>query len=249
MQLEQSFEVAAPPERVWCALIDVQRVAPCLPGAGIAGRNDDGSYSGTFNVKVGPTVAAYSGRLVLEDVDERARVARMRAQGTDRRGQGSASATIVSTVSALGEGLARVEVSTDYQMTGRLARFGRSGMIEEIANRLLREFAQSLREMLAVDASRAEEAPAPSAEQAPAPSAEGAPAPGVGPLPVIQVEARTGAGSGPSLPPAAPVGAGAVRDAAPAEPTLWDRARANPVPLIALAVGFLVSLRVLRRRD
>jgi carbon monoxide dehydrogenase subunit G len=58
MKLEQSFEVAAPLERVWAALIDVERVAPCLPGASVTGRNDDGSYNGDFKVKIGPTSAA-----------------------------------------------------------------------------------------------------------------------------------------------------------------------------------------------
>ena len=63
MKLEQSFEVTAPLERVWQTLIDVEHVAPCLPGAAVTGRNDDGSYNGTFTVKIGPTTASYTGRL------------------------------------------------------------------------------------------------------------------------------------------------------------------------------------------
>src|SRR5579875_2943761 len=149
MKLEQSFEVAAPLERVWEALIDVQRVAPCLPGASVAGRNEDGSYNGEFKVKIGPTSAAYSGKLNMEDVDADAHRATMQASGTDRRGQGGAKATIVSSVAEAGEGQTRVEVSTDYHITGRLARFGRGGMIEEISGRLLGEFATNLQRMLA----------------------------------------------------------------------------------------------------
>ena len=99
MKLEQSFEVAAPLERVWEALIDVERVAPCLPGAAVTGRNDDGSYNGTFKVKIGPTSAAYSGKLQMENIDETAHTATMQAQGTDKRGQGGAKATIVSSLS------------------------------------------------------------------------------------------------------------------------------------------------------
>src|SRR5450755_850911 len=87
MKLEQSFEVAAPLQRVWEALIDVERVAPCLPGAAVTGRNDDGSYNGTFKVKIGPTSAAYSGKLSMQDLDAEAHSATMDAQGTDKRGQ------------------------------------------------------------------------------------------------------------------------------------------------------------------
>ena len=105
MKLEQSFEVAAPLERVWEALIDVERVAPCLPGAAVTGRNDDGSYDGTFKVKIGPTSAAYTGKLAMENVDESAHTATMEAQGTDKRGQGGAKATIVSTLADTGDGV------------------------------------------------------------------------------------------------------------------------------------------------
>jgi len=149
MKLEQSFEVAAPLERVWEALIDVERVAPCLPGASVNGRNDDGSYSGEFKVKIGPTSAAYSGKLHMENIDAEGHRATMQASGTDRRGQGGAKATIVSSVEAGGDGQTRVDVSTDYHITGRLARFGRGGMIEEISNRLLGDFATNLQAMLA----------------------------------------------------------------------------------------------------
>jgi uncharacterized protein len=149
MKLEQSFEVQAPLERVWEALIDVERVAPCLPGAEITGRNDDGSYNGTFKVKIGPTAAAYVGKLQLDHIDADTHTTTMDAQGTDRRGQGGAKATIVSSVSEAGPSASLVNVDTDYQITGRLARFGRGGMIEEISHRLLTEFARSLQEMLA----------------------------------------------------------------------------------------------------
>jgi uncharacterized protein len=149
MKLEQSFEVAAPLDQVWAALIDVERVAPCLPGAEVTGRNDDGSYDGSFRVKIGPTAAAYVGKLEMSEVDEAARTATMQASGTDRRGQGGAKATIVSSVKEGSAGATVVEVVTDYSITGRLARFGRAGMIEEIGNQLLTEFAASLQGMLA----------------------------------------------------------------------------------------------------
>lgn len=147
MKLEQSFEVEAPLERVWEALVDVERVAPCLPGAAITGRNDDGTYNGTFTIRIGPTTASYDGKLEMQNLDETSHSATLHAQGSDKRGQGGATATIVSRLSA-SNGATRVEVVTDYHITGRLARFGRGGMIEDISERLLREFAGRLQSSL-----------------------------------------------------------------------------------------------------
>jgi uncharacterized protein len=149
MKLEQSFEVAAPIDHVWSTLVDIERVAPCLPGAAVTGRNDDGSYNGTFRVKIGPTSASYSGKLEMDDLQEDAHTATMHAAGTDKRGQGGAKATIKSKLTALGDATTRVEVDTDYHITGRLARFGRGGMIEDISERLLGDFAKCLQTSLA----------------------------------------------------------------------------------------------------
>ena len=148
MKLEQSFEVDAPLNEVWEALVDVEHVAPCIPGAAITGRNEDGSYNGTFKIKIGPTTASYAGRLEMQNLDEAAHTATMHAHGSDRRGQGGATATIVSTLSPQAS-RTRVEVVTDYHITGRLARFGRGGMIEDISERLLRDFAARLQSSLA----------------------------------------------------------------------------------------------------
>ena len=147
MKLEQSFEVRAPVERVWETLIDVERVAPCLPGAEITESGDDGTYRGTFSVRLGPTTAAYRGELKMAEVDEDARRVVMNASGQDKRGQGSAKATIVSSMHEEG-GLTRVDVETDFTITGRLARFGRGGMIQDISNRLLKDFAECLQQRI-----------------------------------------------------------------------------------------------------
>jgi uncharacterized protein len=147
VKLEQSFEVRAPVERVWETLIDVERVAPCLPGAEITEAGDDGTYRGSFSVRLGPTTAAYRGELNMEEVDESARRVVMRASGQDKRGQGSAKATIVSTMRGEGE-LTHVDVETDFTITGRLARFGRGGMIQDISNRLLKDFASCLQQRI-----------------------------------------------------------------------------------------------------
>jgi uncharacterized protein len=143
MKLEHSFQVAAPLERVWEALIDVERVAPCLPGAEITEASEDGTYRGTFSVRLGPTTAAYRGQLSMEEVDAEGHRVVMRASGQDKRGQGSAKATIVSGLREEA-GSTTVDVETDFTITGRLARFGRGGMIEDVSHRLLRDFSDCL---------------------------------------------------------------------------------------------------------
>jgi carbon monoxide dehydrogenase subunit G len=148
MKLEQSFDVQAPIDVVWRALNDLERVAPCLPGASITGHDDDGTYHGEFKVKLGPTTAAYRGTIKITESDEATHTATLSAKGSDKRGQGGASATIVNTLEEV-EGVTRVNAVTDFSITGRLARFGRGGMIEDISNKLLRNFAQCLATRLA----------------------------------------------------------------------------------------------------
>ena len=151
MKLEQSFEVDAPLDLVWSALIDVQRVAPCLPGAEVTDAGEDGTYTGTFSVKLGPATASYRGTLKIEEVDEAAHKVTMRASGTDKRGQGGAKALMHSTVRERDGGGVHVDVDTDFSITGRLASFSRGGMIQDISNRLLNEFASCLQETLATE--------------------------------------------------------------------------------------------------
>jgi uncharacterized protein len=166
MKLEHSFQVNAPLETVWDRLIDVQKVAPCLPGAEITEAGDDGSYRGTFSVRLGPTTAVYRGELAMDEVDVAAHRVVMRASGQDKRGQGSAKASIVSRL-AEAEGVTTVEVETDFTITGRLARFGRGGMIQDVSNRLLRDFSDCLQKSIegqsgdAAGASQAEAGPPP----------------------------------------------------------------------------------------
>jgi carbon monoxide dehydrogenase subunit G len=237
MKLEQSFEVAAPLERVWTALIDVERVAPCLPGAAVTGRNDDGSYTGEFKVKIGPTSAAYTGRLHMENVDVAGHTATMLAAGTDKRGQGGAKATIVSTVTPAGDGETTVAVSTDYHITGRLARFGRGGMIEEISAKLLGEFAKNLQAMLSgEEETSVVAAPAPLADD---PNDPDDPDDAIdGATPVAEVSA-----AGAAAPESEPISAVSLVGS-----VVVRRVRENPAP-VALLLGFLVALRVLRRRS
>ena len=189
MKLEHSFQVAAPLERVWEALVDVERVAPCLPGAEITEAGEDGTYRGTFSVRLGPTTAAYRGELSMEEVDADAHRAVMRASGQDKRGQGSAKATIVSTMREEG-GATTVDVETDFTITGRLARFGRGGMIQDVSNRLLRDFSDCLQKTIET------------AEATPEAAAPGGGAPAAGPEGTPVAASPTAAGPSPTAPPA-----------------------------------------------
>lgn len=249
MKLEQSFEVAAPVDRVWQALIDVEHVAPCLPGAAVTGRNDDGSYNGTFTIKIGPTTASYTGKLKMEDVDEQAHSATLQAQGTDKRGQGGAKATITSTVAEAGDGGARVVVHTDYHITGRLARFGRGGMIEDISERLLKEFAGRLQSSLVDGPAPAAEAPeAPGGEPAspdgPPPPTDAAPPPEKADAPAPpEADAPPPPEDAAPPTPSEPLQAGNV-----VGPVLLERIRSNPWPVIAAVAFLLIRLRRRRRR-
>jgi carbon monoxide dehydrogenase subunit G len=234
VKLEQSFEVAAPVDRVWQALIDVEHVAPCLPGAAVTGRNDDGSYNGTFTIKIGPTTASYTGKLEMRDVDEDSRTATLHAQGTDKRGQGGANATIVSSVKDAGDGAALVNVDTDYHITGRLARFGRGGMIEDISERLLKEFAGRLQSSLADGGESGDAEPAPTEAPAPVEAAVPPPPPAQEPVAPALVSPPTSA---------EPLQAHNV-----VGPVLLARIRNKPGPWIAAAVLLLIRRRRRRRR-
>jgi uncharacterized protein len=246
MKLEQSFEVSAPLERVWAALIDVEQVAPCLPGAAVTGRNDDGSYDGTFSVKIGPTSASYSGKLHMQEIDEAGHRATMKAHGTDKRGQGGADATIVSSLRGLGDGRTLVEVSTDYRITGRLARFGRGGMIEDISEKLLRQFAASLQESLqgdgpapALDGAPEAATPAGSAQPPGSAEAPGSAQPPVS-APVSEPAPRSAAGDPPGKPSSEISGLSLIGS------VLLTRVKRNPAP--AAGVLAVLLLLVLRRR-
>jgi carbon monoxide dehydrogenase subunit G len=148
MKLEQTFEVQAPLDEVWAALNDLERVAPCLPGAAITEHDEEGTYHGEFQVKLGPMTAAYRGTIQIAEADEASHTATLKARGTDKRGQGGASATIVNVLTEH-DGATQVAATTDFTITGRLAQFGRGGMMQDVSNRLLRDFATCLQSRLA----------------------------------------------------------------------------------------------------
>lgn len=141
MKLENEFTVDAPVDEAWNVMLDLERVTPCLPGAALTEQEGD-EYKGKMTVRLGPVKQEYNGTVKIEDTDEESHRAVLKADGKDARGQGTASATITSTMS--GEnGSTKVKVETDMQLTGRAAQFGR-GVQQEVARKLLTQFADCL---------------------------------------------------------------------------------------------------------
>jgi carbon monoxide dehydrogenase subunit G len=144
MKINNEFTVSAPVEQAWETMLDLQRIAPCLPGAAIQEEKGDGEYDGTMKVKIGPITANYKGTVKFEETDEANHRAVLQATGRDARGQGTASATITSTLQAEGD-QTRVNVETDMKLTGRAAQFGR-GIAQDVATKMLNQFAECLEE-------------------------------------------------------------------------------------------------------
>jgi uncharacterized protein len=142
MKLENEFTVDVPIEDAWNVLLDLERVTPCLPGAALTEESGD-EYKGEMKIRLGPVTQEYSGTVKIEEADEESQRAVLKADGKDARGQGTASATITSTLEDEGNGSTRVHVETDMQLTGRAAQFGR-GVQQEVAEKLLGQFAECL---------------------------------------------------------------------------------------------------------
>jgi carbon monoxide dehydrogenase subunit G len=144
MKINNEFTVGAPIQQAWDTMLNLERIAPCLPGAAIQEEKDEGEYDGTMKVKIGPITANYKGTVKFEEVDEDNHRAVLQATGRDARGQGTASATIVSTLQEEDDGT-KVSVETDMKLTGRAAQFGR-GIAQDVATKMLDQFASCLEE-------------------------------------------------------------------------------------------------------
>jgi uncharacterized protein len=146
MKLENEFTVDTPVDEAWKAMLDLEKVTPCLPGAQLTEQVGD-EYRGEMTVKMGPVTAKYNGTVSIEEADESAHRAVVRAEGKDARGQGTASATITSTLQEEGSDSTRVRVETDMQITGRVAQFGR-GLHQDVAEKIMGRFADCLEKEL-----------------------------------------------------------------------------------------------------
>ena len=169
MELINTFDVSVPVETAWKVLTDVERIAPCLPGAQLQEIEGD-EYRGIVKVKVGPIQAQYKGKAVFVERDDTAFRAVLEASGRDTRGQGNASATITAQLEGAGEST-HVTVTTDLTVTGKVAQFGR-GVLADVSAKILTQFVDNLEQTVLTDSSVAA-APAPAAA---APTADAAPA-------------------------------------------------------------------------
>jgi len=145
MELHHEFTVPVPVDDAWQTLLDIERVAPCMPGATVE-EYDGKTVTGSVKVKVGPITVTYKGTAVFEEQDETAHRMVLSAGGRETRGQGTARATVTGTLTERDGGTA-VSVHTDLTVTGRPAQFGR-GVMAEVGDRLVGQFAQCLSERI-----------------------------------------------------------------------------------------------------
>ena len=234
MELSNEFEVAAPIEQTWKVLTDLERIAPCLPGAQLQEVEGD-EHRGVIKVKVGPITAQYKGKAVFVERDDAAHRAVLQADGRDTRGQGNASATISAQLTATDAGT-HVSVDTDLSVTGKVAQFGR-GVMADVSSKLMAQFVENLETTVLADDGGAdagsEEADPPASGTEAPPGADDVTASPEGP----------GEAATPAPAPDAPV----VRtiDAPEAAPLdLMEVAGAKTMAKIALPVALLVVILV-----
>ena len=171
MQLENSFTVPVPVDEAWRVLLDIERIAPCMPGAALDSVAGD-DFTGRVKVKLGPINLTYQGKASFIEKDEAAHRAVIDAKGKDQRGNGTAAATITAKLAEEGS-ITRVDVLTDLNITGRPAQFGR-GVMTDVGNKLLGQFADKLAAQLGEGDAQGEAARAESAAAKAAATATGA---------------------------------------------------------------------------
>ena len=255
MELTNEFKVGVPVDQAWAVLTDVERIAPCMPGAQLQEIDGD-KYHGIVKVKVGPITAQYKGTASFIEQDATAHRAVLKAEGRDTRGQGNANALVTATLVAEGEGTA-VSVVTDLTITGKVAQFGR-GVLADVSGKLIDQFVANLeRDVLSGDHAAGPVTPvAPMAaegSEVAAGGANGSTATTTGDAPAGSDGASTGTGG---------VGAGGQPGPAPTsrrihapdpEPVDLLATAGSPVakrvvPLLGGLLLVLLAWRLLRRR-
>src|SRR5882672_2660937 len=149
MEFDNSFEVPLPPAQAWPILMDIQRIAPCMPGAQLTEVVDKTTYKGNIAVRLGPVALTFAGVIKFEEIDDANRTARVKAQGTDAKGRGGANAAASFRLEPVPGG-SKVLVHTDLSLSGAVAQYGRGiGMIQATAAALMNQFANNLKKQLA----------------------------------------------------------------------------------------------------
>lgn len=173
MRLENTFDVPVAPAEAWRILTDVERVAPCVPGARLTEVLDDDAYKGTMQVKLGPVSLAFDGKAQFIERDDDAHTAKLRANGRETRNRGTADADVAFALEPQGDGTL-VRIETELQLSGPVAQYGRSqGVILSVSEEMIDRFAAALkRDILAADTSPVSDAssPAPAADIPPPPA-------------------------------------------------------------------------------
>ncbi len=158
MKLENAFEVPLPPDEAWAVLLDIERIAPCLPGAAITEIVDDRSYKGTVSLRLGPVALSFAGKANFTDIDEAGHTASVTAQGMDSKGRGGANANVTFSIVPAAGG-SEVKIDTDLNLSGSIAQYGRGvGIIQATSEQLIGEFADNLKRQLAESAEPAGDA-------------------------------------------------------------------------------------------
>lgn len=225
MELNNDIEVNAPIEEVWAAFNDVERIAPCLPGAQLQEIEGD-EFRGIVKVKVGPITAQYKGKATFVEQNKDEWRVVIKGDGRDTRGAGNASALITATLDPVSDVVTKVNVNTDLTITGKVAQFGR-GAIADVSTKLMGQFAENLENLLE------QPAPAPT-ETAAAPS---------------PADAVAGAEAAPAGAPA-PAATPTVRRIDSPEPEAVDLLEVAGTPILkraALPVAIVILLLILRR--
>jgi carbon monoxide dehydrogenase subunit G len=142
MEIENEFDVPAPVDHVWAYLLDVERVAPCMPGAELTEVVDDHTWKGKVNMKLGPVSLAFAGTVTMQERDDQAKRIVLAAKGMEQRGKGAANASVTSWLEQ-GDGVTNVKMRADIHLTGTVAQLSR-GLLPEVSRKLTQQFADCL---------------------------------------------------------------------------------------------------------
>jgi carbon monoxide dehydrogenase subunit G len=246
VELNNQFTVDRPIEETWALLTDVERIAPCMPGAQLEEVEGE-EYRGTVKVKVGPITAQYKGKATFVEKDEAGHKAVLKAEGRDSRGQGNASALITASLESEG-GRTNVAVHTDLTVTGKVAQFGR-GVMAEVSEKLLGQFVDNLEAKVLSQVGSAPVAAAEATASREAPSEPATSAPG---SPSAGSNGASGASAGAAAAsPTAEAASPGVRRITPTEPVepvdLLEAGGASVAKRLVPVLGAVVLLLLLFR--
>jgi carbon monoxide dehydrogenase subunit G len=175
MEFENSFEVPLPPQEAWKVLLDIERIAPCMPGAELTEVVDKETYKGKVSVRLGPVALTFAGQAKFEEIDTAGQKARVRARGNDAKGRGGANALVEFRLEPTAGGT-KVIVHTDLTLSGAVAQYGRGvAMVRDLAGQLIGQFATALKAQLGTHETAAPATPSVTGEAA-APAPPPAPA-------------------------------------------------------------------------